>query len=174
MDFLRGLSQTIKAAEARNSADAFAELATTLVTGKDRVREELQALTAEKIKEIIRKLEKNQELSPEEKDYVELWVVGDAQGYAQREDSLKERLEEFRRLAALIQDYEQAPPASPPQLVKLHGVLEEAVKTADAIAHFLEDRDRVERFRKAVNQLDAADSKLIADILKSSLASADM
>jgi hypothetical protein len=173
MDLLHNISLALNEAAASNNADAFANLATNLKQSKDQVREELQALTAEKIKAIIQKLEKNQSLNPDEKDYVKLWVVGDAEGYTKLEDSLKERQEEFRRLVEVIKDYEPKV-LSLQDLVNLHGILEDAVKTATAVAHFLDDKERIARFEKAINNLDAADNNLIADILRGSLVSNDM
>jgi hypothetical protein len=173
MDALRGISQAINNAAASNDSETFTRVASELVNSKNRVREEFQALTADKIKAIIQKLEKNQPLDADEKECVKLWVVGDAEGYIKMEESLQEWLADFRELAGIIKDYETKP-ASPQDLVDVHGVLEDAVKIASAISHFLDDRDRVARFQKAINNLDAADSKLIADILRESLLSPDM
>jgi hypothetical protein len=173
MDSLRGISQTLNNVAASNDAEAFSNAASELVNSKNRVREEFQALTADKIKEIIKKLEKNQPLDADEKECVKLWVVGDAEGYIKMEESLQEWLEDFRELAGIIKDYESKPPSAQ-DLVEAHGVLEDAIKVASAIGHFLDDRDRVARFQKAINNLDAADSKLIADILRESLNSPDM
>jgi hypothetical protein len=173
MDSLRGISQVISNAAASTDAETFTKVASELVNSKNRVREEFQALTAEKIKDIIKKLEKNKPLEADEKEVVKLWVVGDAEGYIQMEESLQEWLDDFRELAGIIKDYESKPP-SPQDLVEAHGVLEDAVKIADAIAHFLDDRERVSRFQKAIDNLDAADSKLIAGILRESLLSPDM
>ncbi|HEX9883132.1 MAG TPA: hypothetical protein VGA79_04120, partial [Desulfobaccales bacterium] len=60
------------------------------------------------------------------------------------------------------------------EMVELHGVLEDAVKVADNVAHFLEDKERIQRFDEAINNLSSADNKLIADFLKAKLISPDI
>jgi hypothetical protein len=40
---------------------------------------------------------------------------------------------------------------------------------ADAVAHYLEDRERVARFENAITSMNAEDSKFIAGMLKSML-----
>ena len=76
----------------------------------------------------------------------------------------------YQRLVAAIGDYE-GKPGSVQELVEVHGVLEDAIKVADALAHYLDDRERVSRFENAITQLNADDSKFIAGVLKSMLAS---
>ena len=57
------------------------------------------------------------------------------------------------------------------ELVEVHGVLEDAIKLADAVAHYLEDRERVARFENAMTIMNAEDNKFIAGMLKSMLTS---
>ncbi len=59
------------------------------------------------------------------------------------------------------------------ELVEVHGVLEDAIKVADAVAHYLEDRERLARCENAMSNLNAEDNKFIAGMLKSMLASPD-
>ena len=58
--------------------------------------------------------------------------------------------------------------------MEVHGVLEDAIKVADAIAHYLDDKERVTRFNNAMTNLNAQDNKFIAGILKSMMSSPDM
>ena len=53
--------------------------------------------------------------------------------------------------------------------MEVHGLLEDAIKVADAIAHYLEDRERLARCETALSNLNAEDSKFIAGLLKSML-----
>ena len=55
--------------------------------------------------------------------------------------------------------------------MEVHGVLEDAIKVADAMAHYLEDRERVARCETALSNLNAEDNKFIAGLLKSMLTS---
>lgn len=173
MDFLKGVSQSMRAAAQRNTFDEFSRLETELVKTKNEVKERIQSLTAERVKAIIQKLEKNQPVSDEEKDFVRLWVVGDAQGLTRMKDVLQDALSEFQKLSDLIQDFENKK-ESVTELVNLHGVLEDSLRVVAEVTHFLEDQERIERFEKAIKDLDREESKFIAKILHEELIAPDM
>jgi hypothetical protein len=173
MDYLKGMSQVMKLAQAGNNADQYSYVATQLVQAKNKVREAIEEATADDVAAIISKLENNQDLTEAEKQTVRLWVVGDAEGYVKMENNFPDWLVEYQRLMDTVADYEGRPGAVQ-ELVEVHGILEDAIKVADALAHFLEDKERVARFEKAITQLNAEDGKFIAGILKSMLASPDM
>jgi hypothetical protein len=173
MDYLKGMSQVMQQAQAGNDSEKYGYAAVELVKSKDKIREAIEQATVGTVVEIIAKLEKNQPLSEEEKQVVRLWVVGDAEGYLKMENNLKEWLEEYRRLMDVIAGYE-GKSGSIQELVEVHGVLEDAIKVADAIAHYLDDKERVTRFNNAMTNLNAQDNKFIAGILKSMMSSPDM
>ena len=173
MDYLKGMVQVMKQAQAGNNADQYSFAATQLVQAKNKVREAIEQATADDVAPIIAKLENNQPLTEAEKQTVRLWVVGDAEGYVKMENNFPDWLVEYQRLMDAVADYE-GKPGSVQALVEVHGLLEDAIKLTDALAHFLEDKERVARFEKAIAQLKAEDGKFIADILKSMLASPDM
>lgn len=173
MELLQGISRVMQEAAGKNTAAAFSQVVSQLVQTRKEVSEAIQAQTADAIKGIIAKLEKSQPLSEQEKNYLELWVVGDAEGYVRMENNLKEWQDEFRRLAEVIAGYESRV-GSVSELADLHGVLEDAVKVAGNLAHFSEDLERIERFKQAITDLDAADHKFLADLLKSKLLSPDL
>jgi len=170
MDYLKGMSQAMQQAAAGNTAEAYGLVATELVKSKDKIRQALEEATAAAVAAIIPKLENNQPLTDAEKHTVKLWVVGDAEGYLKMENHFQDWLEEYRRLTAAIADGEgQA--GSVQELVDLHGRLEDAIKVADAIAHYLDDRERVTRFENAIDHLNPEDNKFVAGVLKGMLAS---
>jgi hypothetical protein len=173
MEYLKGMSQVMKQAQAGNNADQYSFAATQLVLAKNQVREAIEQATADDVAPIIAKLENNQPLTEAEKQTVRLWVVGDAEGYVKMENNFPDWLVEYQRLMDAVADYEGRP-GSVQELVEVHGVLEDAIKVADTLAHFLDDKERVDRFEKAITQLNAEDGKFIAGILKSMLASPDM
>jgi len=172
MEYLKGVSQAMKQAQADNTSESYGYVATQLVQSKNGIRQALEQATAETIAAIIGKLENNQPLTDAEKQTVKLWVVGDAEGYVKMENSFQDWLEEYRRLLDIIADWE-GKTGSVQELVEVHGVLEDAIKVADAVPHFLEDRERVARFENAMSNLNAEDNKFIAGMLKSMLASPD-
>jgi hypothetical protein len=173
MEYLNGMSQVMQQAQAGNSADQYSFAATQLIQAKNRVREAIEQATADEVTAIIAKLENSQPLSEAEKQTVRLWVVGDAEGYLKMENNFPDWLAEYQRLMAAVADYE-GKPGSIQELVEVHGLLEDASKVADTLARYLEDKERVARFEKAINQLDAEGEKFIAGILKNMLTSPDM
>ena len=172
MEYLKGMSQAMKQAQADNTSESYGYVATELVKSKDAIRQAIEQATAEAIAAIIGKLENNQPLNDAEKQTVKLWVVGDAEGYVKMENNFQDWLEEYRRLMDVIADWE-GKTGSVQELVEVHGVLEDAIKVADAVAHFLEDRERVARCETALSNLNAEDNKFIAGMLKSMLDSPD-
>jgi hypothetical protein len=173
MDYLKGMSQVMQQAQAGNDSEKYGYAAVELVKSKDKIREAIEQATTGTVVEVIAKLEKNQPLTEEEKQVVRLWVVGDAEGYLKMENNFKDWMEEYRRLMDVIAGYE-GKSGSIQQLVEVHGVLEDAIKVADAIAHYLDDKERVTRFNNAMTTLNAQDNKFIAGILKSMMSSPDM
>ena len=172
MEYLKGMSQAMKQAQADNTSESYGYVATELVKSKNGIRQAIEQATAEAIAAIIGKLENNQPLNDAEKQTVKLWVVGDAEGYVKMENSFQDWLEEYRRLLDVIAAWE-GKTGSVQELVEVHGVLEDAIKVADAVAHYLEDRERVARCETALSNLNAEDNKFIAGMLKSMLDSPD-
>jgi len=172
MEYLKGVSQAMKQAQADNTSESYGYVATSLVKSKNGVRQAIEQATAEAVAAIIGKLENNQPLTEAEKQTVKLWVVGDAEGYVKMENSFQDWLQDYRRLLEVIAVGE-GQTGSIQELVEMHGVLEDAIKVADAVAHYLEDRERVARCEAALSNLNAEDNKFIAGMLKSMLDSPD-
>ena len=172
MEYLKGVSQAMKQAQADNTSESYGYVATELVKSKDGIRQAIEQATAEAVAAIIGKLENNQPLNDAEKQTVKLWVVGDAEGYVKMENSFQDWLTEYRRLMDDLADWE-GKTGSVQELVEVHGMLEDAIKVADAVAHYLEDRERVVRCETALSNLNAEDNKFIAGMLKSMLDSPD-
>jgi hypothetical protein len=170
MEYLKGLCQAMQQAAAGNRADTYSYVATELVKSKDQVRRAIEQATAAAVAAIIPKLESNQPLTEAEKQTVKLWVVGDAKGYLKMENNFQDWQVEYRRLLDTIAAYE-GKPGSVKELLEIHGLLEDAIKVADALAHYLDDKERVSRCDNALTHLNAEDNRFLAGILKSMLAS---
>ncbi len=170
MEYLKGMSQAMKQAQADNTSESYGYVATELVKGKNNIRQAIEQATAAEVAAIIGKLENKQPLNQAEKEMVKLWVVGDAEGYVKMENNFQDWLQEYRRLMDEIAAWE-GKTGSIQELVEVHGVIEDAIKVADAVAHYLEDRERVARCETALSNLNAEDNKFIAGLLKSMLSS---
>ena len=172
MEYLKGKSRSMQQAQADNTSESFGYVATELVKSKNDIRQAIEQATAAEVAAIIGKLENKQPLNQAEKEMVKLWVVGDAEGYVKMENNFQDWLQEYRRLMDEIASWE-GKTGSVQELVEVHGVLEDAIKVADAIAHYLEDRERVARCEAALSNLNAEDNKFIAGLLKSMLSSSE-
>jgi hypothetical protein len=173
MQVLQGISQSMKSVSGSSSMDDFTRVSSELAQIRDKVREELQAATTEEVAKILQKLAHQELLTPEERNLVELWIVGDAEGYTEMENNFAEWQEEFRRLSGVLESY-AGQSASPQTLVEVHGALEDAIRHAADISYFLEKKDRVERFRSAINNLTPDDTRFLAGMLKSMMLSPEM
>jgi len=155
------------------ASEEFSRVGLELAQLKGKVREELQAATALDLTRIIQKLEDREILSPQEREVVSLWIVGDAEGYTKMENDFRDWQEEFRRLSGVLEGYE-GQELSPPSLVELQGVLEDAVRVTADIANFLEKKERIERFHQDINNFTPEDAKFLVSMLKSMLYSPEM
>jgi hypothetical protein len=173
MQFLQEIYQSMRGVSGSSGAEDFSRVGAALVKAKAMVREGLQAMTAEDIASILKKLENKELLTPEERNLVGLWVVGDAEGYTKMEDDFREWQDEFRRLSGVLESYAGQEP-SPQTLVEAYGVLEDATRVAADISFFLEKKERVERFNAAINNLTPDDAKFLVSMLKSMLSREDM
>ncbi|MCL4503614.1 MAG: hypothetical protein M1438_17440 [Deltaproteobacteria bacterium] len=173
MESLTGISRVFDEAASYPSADKFSEAGVALVKARKAIREELQQMTARAMQPIIAKLRQNQPLGAEEKDLVRMWIVGDAAGFTQKENDFLEWLAEFKRLGDAIQQVERAP-STLPQMLDLHGNLEEAVRLAGDIQFFLEEKERLGRFEQAIQNLSKDDAEMLASILQEKLNSPEM
>ena len=173
MELLQGISGSMKKAAGSSSLDDYTLVSSELVQLKDKVREALQAATAEDVTNILKKLANQELLTPEERNLVGLWIVGDAEGYTRMENDFGEWQEEFRRLGGVLESY-AGQTTSAQTLVEVHGVLEDALRLTADISYFLEKKQRVERFNSAINNLTPDDAKFLAGMLKSMLSKQDM
>jgi hypothetical protein len=173
MQDLQGISQSMKSVAGRGSMDDFARVGSALAQLKNTVREELQAATGKDVTNILQKLAHQELLTSEERNLVELWIVGDAEGYLKMEREFDVWQIELRRLGDVLESYVgQAP--TPQTLVEVHGLLEDAIRLTADISNFLEKKERVERFQSALNNLTPDDAKFLAGMLKSMMNSAEM
>jgi hypothetical protein len=89
------------------------------------------------------------------------------------EDDLKDWLAEFNRLAGVLKDFE-AKPETLPNLLNVHGLWRDAMRTAADISDYLEEKARVARFEKAIKQLNQEDAKLVANLMRAKMESLEM
>jgi hypothetical protein len=174
MESLASIAQIIGDVATGATADKLSEAGMTLVRARDEIREALQNETAKAMKPIIHKLEKQQPLTPEEKDLIRLWIVGDAEAFTKKENDYQQWLEEFRQLGVAIGNKGAGQPASLQEMQDLYGNLEEAVRLAGDLQFFLQEKERLARFQQAIQNLSASEAELLANILQEKLTSPEM
>ncbi|MGA1842902.1 MAG: hypothetical protein ACMUIU_19980 [bacterium] len=172
---LQGIAQIMENARANLLDFAFQEAGTVLNENKNIIREEIQKETSEEIKNIISKLRANDELTSEDLDMIELWIIGDAESYTRMENNIQDWLEEYKRLENIIRDYE-GKECTLTDLIKLHGIMEDAIRVSYDIAYFLENKQRIERFESSVKNVTSLGEKareFLINILIDKLGSSD-
>ena len=140
---------------------------------KAKTREKIQEITSKEIGVIINKLEADKELTHEDLGYIKLWIVGDAQSYAEMENSLEDWLKEIARLKSIVAGYENKD-LSLDELMKLQGILEDAARVCADISNYLVKKERIERFQEAAADPASMDKEILKNILKSKLVSPNL
>jgi hypothetical protein len=170
MDFLKGISSSMKKAQDNMASEDFLLVAGLLSDTKDTARNQAQQVTAEKVKEVIQRLKKNEALTPEDIDCARLWIVGDAESYPGLENSFKEWCAEFKRLESAVREYENKELALA-DLFKMHGMLEDAQRIATDIGSFLEKKERIAHFERIIKDVENLDREILINILETKLKS---
>jgi hypothetical protein len=172
MELPRGISRVLELSGESRAAD-LDRVGAALAAAKNQVREALQDLTGPRMEAVIKKLEDQEPLSPEEKEYVRAWVVGDAQSYTRGEKRLQVWLQEFKALKTGVENCE-GKELSVELLLNLHALLEDAVRVAAHIEDFLEKKERIERFERTIQSPAPEDARFILGILKEQLRSEEV
>jgi len=166
------IKDALRDAFSSKTSDSFTNAATVLSRFKADVREELQRVTSDDMNRILEKIEKQKPLDTHEIDTLRLWIIGDAEGYVAMENNFKDWLNEFERLKGSIEKHLHDD-NSPDQLIRLHGLLEDAIRVAADLSNFLEKKERVEKFEKAAYDQNP-DFSFLADLLSTKLRSEDL
>ncbi|MGA1864950.1 MAG: hypothetical protein ACMUHX_07805 [bacterium] len=172
---LQGIAQIMENARKNMQDITFQQAGTVLNENKNIIREEIQKETSEEIKRIISKISSDNELTSQDLDMIELWIIGDAESYTRMENNIQDWLEEYKRLENIIRNYEGRE-CNVGDLVKLHGIMEDAIRVSYDIAYFLENKQRIERFESSVKNatsLDEEAREFLIGILSEKLGSSD-
>ena len=174
MEALKGISSIMTTAAQAGTPDSYTLASAELVKVRNQARETLQALTAKDMRGIIAKIRHRNSLTESEKDFVTLWMVGDAESYIRQENNYQDWLTEFQRLSGLLKDYE-GQRESIKGLASVQGLITDALRVAADIMKYLEEKERYERFSDFIrNGFDQSDADLLVRLLTAELESPDM
>jgi len=137
---------------------------------KARVRELLQMKTAPQVATVINKLKFDQPITREDVDLIRVWVVGDAEGYIEMENSFESWVTEYARLREALGRYVDHE-CSVPELLQLQGLIEDTVRVSFDIANYLEKKERIENFDQTTRDLDKLNRPVLAAVLSRKLES---
>lgn len=165
---IRKLTTDVKQAMEEQSASAY-ERVDAIIQELDVVlRESMQKSTANEMKRIIQVLRAGKEVGPQDKDLIRLWVIGDAESYAQMENSAEEWRSELVQVMSNIDTF-AGKDLDAKGIVRLRALLQDANQTLSDIFYFTEQKERVGRFVDSVREIDAEERELLANILEQKL-----
>jgi hypothetical protein len=171
----RDLIQTLQSFHAQAKLDdvgSFERLTPTLRDLSNGLRESYQAAFVGPVTTLITKLRSGVTPTKEELALAEAFMVGDAEAYVRVENDFQGWLAELGRLVKVLATL--GANLDPPRLLDALGEVEDARRVLGDICNYLEEKDRVARFRNTIAQgLDAGHAKLLAELLRQKLVSAD-
>lgn len=170
---LKDISKPMAEATENMTEGAFHKTADILSETKNKVREEMQRITSKEIKTIISNLNADKPISANEIELIKLWIIGDAESYTKAENNFPDWIEEFKRLQKVLGKYEDRE-YNAIELLKLHGILEDAIRVTYDILNFVIKRERAKKFNETVEKatvLNKEDKQIIAKILLSQMKS---
>jgi hypothetical protein len=102
-----------------------------------------------------------------------LWIVGDADAYTAMENDYQAWLAEYDRLIGVLASY-QDKSLSAGEIMKLQGVLEDALRISADIGNYLEKKERIDKFHAAIGDQASLDRGVLRQILETKLNSPDL
>ena len=156
--------QSEKALNTFNRTD-FWNLSTSLQEFESSLREHIQEVTRDQISEVIKKLENNERLSASDRDYLKLWIVGDAEYYANLENNYQDWVEELKRLKRLITQHSSAN-LDFESAAKLKAYVLDAIRVIGDIVFFLKQKERITNFVESTADIDPEERKFLIAILQ--------
>jgi hypothetical protein len=169
---LIGTLQKLHAHAKVEDVGSFEEMTGALVDLSNELRESYQRAFVAPVTIMIGKLREGRGLDPAELALAEAFMVGDAEAYVRLENDFQGWLTELDRLVTVLIHLRAR--LDPPQLLDALGEVEDARRGLGNICNYLEQRERVEGYRRTIaDGLDATRAKLLAELLQQKLDSAE-
>ena len=156
----------------QGTAEAYERLLSVFEELNDFAREKIQQITLDDMTAIVDKLKNGLAITPEDKDQIRLWIVGDAEEYAaavSRQDKWRDELgglivqmKELRNEADGLAAYS-----------RFRALLREASRRLSDIAFFQHQKERVDKFHEAIGSMEAEQRAILIRILEQKIKSPD-
>ncbi len=172
----RDLITELRATHARASLDdagSFERMVPQLTALADTLRETYQASVSKEIAAVIGKLRKGDDLAPAEVAMVESFMVGDAEAYTRLENDFQSWVAELGRLMGVLG--ELAGRLQGRTLLEALGEVEDARRVLGDIDNFLEQKERLTRFRRSIAAgIDDERRRMLIELLQELLESPEI
>lgn len=156
---------------AKDSTDsgAYQKLSVILNNAKNQIRENIQNTTRDDINNIIKKLDRGNDIAPEELSLVKLWLVGDAEYYTKLENNFNDWLAELKRIIDELNNKGELPDVE--SSAGLIAEIGDAIRVVHDIIFFLENKERIKSFESSTGNLDKQEKEVLVRLLRNKLTS---
>lgn len=151
-------------------ADSLRKLYDILHDLNGALREEMQKATLEPVKIIISRIDQGIPLTPDDLQFIRLWLVGDAEAYVARENDFDNWQKELTRLMDAI-SAEAPSAASVKAAMDLQAAVTDAMMLIPSLQRYLESQDRVKRFESSTRTIDPGTALAIKNLLEGKIKS---
>lgn len=164
-----GLKTLMGSALRSPTVDAFVTLEQQLSRFDSELRELHQEMLGDRARTALANLRNSKPLTEQDQQTLRELVVGDADSYLKMENNLQDWLNEVNRLQEEMERL--AGSADERALHQLRGVVRDATRLVPTIRSYMEERDRVERFTRAMINLDDANRTLLIQVVAEMMSS---
>jgi hypothetical protein len=172
-EIIEELTFSINKADKQKSEANFSLVQMKLSELNGALRELHQAITADRIKTIIHKLEKQQPLNSDELTLIRDWIVGDAINYLKDENNINSWMSFLNTLSENLNNL-YTEEIQPENVLHLCALSQIAIRLIPNIIFYISERERVARFDRAISDgIDSSEAKAYKDILLAKLQSTD-
>ncbi|MCB9758002.1 MAG: hypothetical protein H6753_06245 [Candidatus Omnitrophica bacterium] len=169
-DLVTGLYKDYEVTIAKDSEEAYIRLSQLVDATTDSLREYTQDVNAKEIKHLAQKLKGSDSLSRQDIDLLRLCIIGDAESYVNVENSVPEWKNELQRVMTQVSGYTTEDPKVS-DVLRLQALLRDADRVIDDLCFYAAQKDRVQKFEAAVQNLTPDDRALLFGLLNTKLES---
>lgn len=163
------IGSSLKLLESASQSEV-SDLVSSFSNLEGQLREYVQEITKKQILAIINKLRSSESLSEDELKYVELWVVGDAEYYTKLENNFKDWIDEFNRIINEVKKITEKESALDLEVCnRLRALSKDAVRNISDINYFIEQRERIAKFKESIAKIDEEERETLIEVLVSKL-----
>jgi hypothetical protein len=138
----------------------------------DHIRESIQGHMRENIKELIKKLRKDKQITGEDLRTIQKWMVGDAEYYTKIETNFQDWVKECKRLSNILAGYtSEKSVEDESSLFTLNALLVDLRFTLEDVIRYVDFSNRVKQFMDSINsgKISKEDKKILADLIEQQL-----